>query len=761
MSGRLVTVLCATTAMIGWAGTYPAVAQTNQAVASAGDGLEEVIVTARRREEVLQTTPVSVSAISGATLDRLDIHGVDKIGQYIPNVASVATPGFIGGSATDIRGIGDHEVLITEDPPVGQYLDGVYVAGVTSTNFDLVDVQRVEVLRGPQGTLFGRNTTGGAINIVTKTPSDDFGIEEKFTYGSYDELATRTEINTGEIGESGVKAIVAYQHRQRDGYVDNINTPDNHDPGALGSDAVWVKLHGDWGALTADYSFDFDRLYGQSSYGQISYMLPANAAYFGQSPGLGGSTLTVNPNYTDRASLQPEPDDQVGELGHALTLQYDINSEISVKSITGYRQFWSRSYVAYAPPGLIGPTVTGIGPVTPYEGPTVQRLDQASEELQLLGKTDRWTYVAGLYYFHDRASENEQSDVTFVLSPALGINVTAPLVATQSTTSMAAFGQTSYRPPILDDKLEITTGLRYTYDRKSAVETGSTDIDGTDRFYNLSYNVTLNYQWTPDLMSYARLATGYKSGGFNLRSTPGISPNFAPEKAMAYEAGIKSEWLDHRLRVNLAAFYTNYDDLQVSQYTGYTLSGGNSGGVLNAAADYSGFELETEVRPVKELTIDASVGFVHPEYQQIYFPDPVTGILRNYASSAHIAFVPKWTNHLGVQYEFPGWDFGALILRADYSYESPKYFGIIDLPTQNPFADVTQAPPQNLISARVTLADVPIWGGKAMMETSLFGDNLLNDHYVVQAIDFGPSLGFAVKQYGEPRTFGFDIKVKY
>jgi len=760
MSGRLGTLLCVTTAIFGSIGILPVAAQTNQDTASSGDGLEEVVVTARRREEVLQTIPVSVSALSGATLDRLDIQGVDKIGLYMPNVASTATVGFIGGSATDIRGIGDHEILITEDPPVGQYLDGVYVAGVTTTNFDLVDVQRIEVLRGPQGTLFGRNTTGGAINIVTKTPSDDFGIEEKVTYGSFDNLTTRTEINTGDIGSSGLKAILAYQHRQGDGYVDNVNTSGEHDPGALGSDSVWFKLHGGWDAFSADYSFDFDRRYGQSPYGQISYALPMIAAYFGQSPGLGGSTLSINPNYADHVSLTPTPDDQLGELGHALTLQYDISPDITVKSITGYRQFWSYSYVAYAPPDLLGPTVTGLGPVSPYEGATSQRLDQASEELQILGKTDRWTYVAGLYYFHDRAAENEQSSLTYVLSPTLGVNITSPLVATQSTTSEAAFGQTSYRPPILDDRLEVTAGLRYTHDSKSAVEPG-TNINGTDKFYNLSYNVTLNYQWTPDLMSYVRLATGYKSGGFNLRSTPGISPNFAPEKAMAYEAGIKSEWLDHRLRVNLAGFYTNYDNLQVSQYTGYTLSGGNSGGVLNAAADYSGFEIETEVRPVKALTVDASVGYVHPEYQQIYFPDPVTGNLRNYASAAHVAYVPKWTNHLGVQYEFPEWEIGSLILRADYSYQSPKYFGIIDLPTQNPFTDQTEAPPQNLISARITLADVPVWGGKAMMETSVFGDNLLNDHYVVQAIDFGPAVGFAVKQYGAPRTFGFDVKVKY
>jgi iron complex outermembrane receptor protein len=761
MSGRLGRLLWATTAVAGSIGLFPAVAQTNQATASAGDGLEEVIVTARRREEVLQTTPVSVSALNGALLDRLDIQGVDKIGQFIPNVVTVATPGFIGGAAADIRGIGDHEILITEDPPVGQYLDGVYVAGVTTTNFDLVDVQRIEVLRGPQGTLFGRNTTGGAINIVTKAPSDDFGVEEKFSYGSYDAVISRTEMNTGLVGSSYFKAILAYQHRQEDGYVDNVNTSGNHDPGALGADSAWVKLHDDWGALSADYSFDFDRRYGQAPYGEISYTLPTIAAYFSQSQALGGSTYTVNPSYAGRVSVQPTPDAQLGNLGHALTLQYDLNSEVTMKSITGYRQFWSFSYVTYTPPGLIGPTFTGIGPVMPYYGTTSQRLDQASEELQLLGKTDRWTYVGGLYYFHDRAAENEQSSLTYVLSPTIGVNIVSPLVATQSTTSEAAFGQTTYRPPMLDDALEITTGLRYTHDSKSAVETGTTNIQGTDRFYDLSYNVTLNYQWAPDLMTYARLSTGYKSGGFNLRSTPGISPNFAPEKATAYEAGVKSEWLEHRLRGNFTVFYTNYNDLQVSQYTGYTVSGGNSGGVLNAAADYVGFELETEARPLKSVTIDASAGYVHPEYQKIYFPNPGTGALQNYASSSHFPYVPNWTNHLAVQYEFPDVQIGSLLFRLDYSYQSPKYFGIIDLPAQNPFAELTKASPENLVGARLTLADVVIWGGKANLETSFYGENLLNDHYVVQAIDFGSSLGFAVKQYGEPRTFGFDIKLKY
>ena len=167
----------------------PAPAQPTSGTATKDDkGLEEIVVTARRREEVLQTTPVSVSAFSGAAIDRMNLHSIHQVGNSIPNVVSIPSVGFIAGATTFIRGIGEHDILITEDSPIGQYVDGVYIAGPSTTNFDLVDVDRVEVLRGPQGTLFGRNTTGGAINIVTKKPDQNFGIEEKFTYGTYNEV---------------------------------------------------------------------------------------------------------------------------------------------------------------------------------------------------------------------------------------------------------------------------------------------------------------------------------------------------------------------------------------------------------------------------------------------------------------------------------------------------------------------------------------------------------------------------------------------
>jgi iron complex outermembrane recepter protein len=736
-------------------------AQTASGSAADSTGLEEVIVTARRREEVLQTTPLSVTALSGAQLEAHDVRGIDQISQFIPNVASVPTAGYVSGATTFIRGIGEHEILVTQDSPVGQYLDGVYIAGQTSTNFDLVDVQRVEVLRGPQGTLFGRNTTGGAINIVTKKPSDDFGIEEKFGYGSYNDINTRTEINTGAIGTTGITGIVAYQHRQMDGYVNNVNTPPDQDPGAMRSDAVWVKLHGDWDELRADYSFDFDKLHGQTPASPIAFASPELLAYYAHSPALGGATLVVNPSYQQNVSLPVIPEERIGILGHALTLQYDINPDLSVKSITGYRQFWLSSATSYAAPGLLGETVTGVAPVTPFIGTNGQRLLQYSEELQLLGSGERWNYVGGLYFFHDRVNENEQSEFTYLLSPTLGVNTQSPTVAEQSSESEAAFGQVNYRPPVLDDKLEITGGLRFTRDSKSIDQTAPIIDIQTKHYYNLSYNVTLNYQIAPDLMAYGRISSGYRSGGFNVRASAGQGLNFAPEKATVYEGGIKSEWLDHRLRVNASGFYTNYENLQVSQFTGETETGGNSSGVKNANADYAGFELEVEAKPIQSVTLDGGLGYVHPEYQQIYFPDPVTGLLRNYAGSARFPYVPEWTNHFGVQYEFPAQSFGRFILRSDYSYQSSKYFFTTDLPTQNPFNDLIKAPDQNLVSARLTLTDVSIWNGKANLEASFWGENLLNDHYLIQGVDFGPALGFATKTYGIPRRFGFDVRVRY
>lgn len=720
--------------------------------------LGEIVVTARKRSEALQTVPISVTAFTAQSLDRLNINTAEKIAQFTPNLTSAPTVGFIGGSSFSIRGIGEHEVLITGESPVAEYLDGVYIAGLTTTNFDLVDVQRIEVLRGPQGTLFGRNTTGGAINIVTKVPSDDFGAVQKFTYGSYNQFVSRTQVNTGKLGTSGLKAIISYQHRQMDGYVNNVNTRSSRDPGAINSDALWFKLNGSWGAVTANYSLDYNRLSGQTQAQQISFVSPTVAAYYGLSPGLGGETLVVDSKRLQNIDLPAIPNDKITNVGHALTLQYDIDSANEIKSISGYRRFSSHTYSSTSPAGILGPTVTGVAEVTPYLGKNAQHLTQYSEELQLIGNTKRLKYVAGLYYFHDRAVEDEFADLTFLISPTLGFNTTSSLLAAQKTTSESAYGQVSYTPPVFSDKLELTGGLRYTRDTKTIDQSSPLLNEDTRRFHNLSYNLTANYQWTRDFMSYVRVASGYRSGGYNLRAQAGQGVNFSPEAATVYEGGVKTEWFQHRLRANLSVFYTKYDDLQVAQFTG--VAAGSAGGVKNANANYAGFELELQARPTEGLTLDGSVGYVHPEYKSIYFPNPTTGALQNYASSAHFPYVPEWTSHVGAQYEHDLVDLGKLILRLDYSHESEKYFFTTSLPTQNPFNDLIKSPGQDLVSARLILADVSV-GGRLKLETSLWAENLLNDKYVAQGVDYGPALGFATKTYAIPRTIGIDLKITY
>jgi iron complex outermembrane receptor protein len=731
-----------------------------QAAEKAG-GLEEIVVTARRREEALQDTPVSVSALSTAALERSNVQQLDKLTQLVPNVAMTATPGFMGANTAFIRGIGSQEPSLSLDTAVGTYLDGIYLGRNTASNFDLVALERVEVLRGPQGTLFGRNTTGGAINLITKAPARDFGIEEKAGFASFGEWSSRTTVDTGELGGTGLSATVAYLHRKRDGYVDNPFAPDSKDPGSLLSNAVWAKLHGEWGAVKADYSFDYDRMKGVAPAFQLGYVTPAVAGYFANATN--GSRFTYSPGYLDTVPLRPLQQ-RVTIKGHALTLQADLTPELTVKSISGYRRFDAGLTTSYGPPGVFGPV---LGSATPQEVYVYQAdaktefARQYSQELQLLGTFERLNFVSGLYYFNEHTAETNPSSLAFVLSPTSAAFTRSLSQYAVRSRSYAAFGQASYTPPILDDRLEVTAGLRYTKDKKSAFQTAAIARQGRSSWHNTSYNVTLAYKWTPDVMTYARYGTGYRSGGFNVRATAaGQSFTFPPEKAKAAEIGFKTEFLDRRVRLNGALFHTKYDDLQVTIYT--NTAGGAATGFTNPArATFKGFEAELEAVPVDGLTLGASVGYVDAGYKSIYFPAPGTGVLTNYASISHFVYVPKWTTHVGAQYDFPETGVGRFSVRGDWSTMSKRWFHVNNLPTLNPFNDQIASGGWGQVDARVTLSDIPVhFGGRSEAEASFYVENLTNEHYRVSGIDFG-SLGFAGNVYSMPRRFGVDLKLAY
>ncbi len=758
MMRLLATAAISTLPATAWAQVDAAPPPADRATQPDSGALEDIVVTARRQAERLQEMPLSVSAVSGATIERLNIQSVEKIAQLTPNVSLTEGSGTITGISAFIRGIGNQDPLLSLDSPIGIYIDGVYQGRVGGAgSFDLIDLERVEVLRGPQGTLFGRNTTGGAISFTTRTPRDDFTIQEKAGYGNFNEWYSRTTLDTGEIGQSGIKASVAYLHRQRDGIIDNINAPNKRDPGVLNSDAVWAKVVGNWGALSAAYTYDYNNRKGVPLAFQIAGVTPDAAAFYGQSPGLGGNTLTVSPTRLKQIDQMVNPGQDATIQGHSLTLNYDINEALAVKSITAYRKFASSQPTRYAEPNLLGPVLdlaTGaisVQPVSPFFAPQNVDQHQWTQELQALGHTDHWKYVVGLYFFYEKFHEVNPNNFTFLPGGGIGINFNTVLDYRGSAKSYAAFGQVSWTPPILDEKLEITGGLRQTRDKKLirvlnfATPTAvPTLIADSKSFNNTSFNVSLNYKFTSDILAYGRIATGYRSGGFNAR---GGGLTFEPENATTYEIGFKSEFFDHRLRANAAAFFTRYRDLQVAQLVNL------AGFADNANANYPGFELEVQARPINGLTFDGSIGYVNPKYTLF----TQGGI--DYHKVGRFAYVPKVTTHIGAEYAFERFSIGQLSLRMDYSTSSKREFTAFNLPFLNPNADAITDPGQRWLSARVTLADVALGGGKATV--SGWAENLTNRDNVTAGIDFGPALGFAGRNYGLPRRYGIDLTFVY
>lgn len=733
-----------------------------QAQETAEIKLDEITVTARRQSENLQRVPVSVTAFSPEQIERLNVTSVDKLGQVIPNVAIVPIVGSPTGSIAFIRGIGNSDPLSSIDPPVGQYLDGVYIGRGTAGNFELVDLERIEVLRGPQGTLFGRNTTGGAINMVSRAPSKDMGAELKGGYGTFNEWYSRARFDTGAIYDTGLRASITVMHKERNGVIDNPAQPSNKDPGAQASDSVWARVNGQWDKLTLDYSIDYTNLTSRPAPFQISYANARTGGYYGLSPANGGDALVIDPTRRrDVLTFQVTDPQRTEIVGNSLTAQYEFSDYAMIKSITAYRDYLRRGPLPYGPGNLRGLTATGVQNVILNNSNITQKQQQYSEELQLLGKAGEFSYIVGFYYFSEKSKENATTRLTTIAATGIGTPVTSRSIFTSKGESYAGFGQLTYTPGFMDDKLELAVGLRQSHDRKELDQVLAVARNPVRTFNNFSFNTTATYRWTDDVSTYARVGTGYRSGGFNARASATAPINFDPEKATVYEGGVKSTLLDQRLRINASVFYTDYNDLQVTQFTGTTSAGG-AGFILNANADYKGFEFEMRALPVDSIEVYGNIGYVDPEFSQIFFPTPANpAILDNYASIAHFPYVPKWTISGGAEYSKPMGDLGTFNASVDYVWNSKRWFHTVNLPNVNPFNDEIADPSHGILNTRVGLSDIPLGGSDALLAINFWVQNLANTQYRSMGIEFGANQGFAGNVWGLPRTMGIDMKVKF
>lgn len=732
--------------------------------------LDDIVVTARRSAESLQRVPVAITALSGDFIERQRLTDATELTRLAPNLLVAALPGNISGAAVYVRGIGNNEPSSVAEAGVGIYLDGVYLARSAGALFDVVDVERIEVLRGPQGTLFGRNTIGGAVQFVTKKPRDDFHFSAKAGYGRYNDLLLRTRIDTGLIGGTPIKLSFSGQHRQNDGYVNSLVTPGSRDPGATNNDSFVIAASSDLGSVTIDYSFDYSHRRGVDPFFQLVAASPDVQQYYASSPSFGGTAFQISPvrlSNVHNTGFLTDAGQRIFKsasknTGHTLNLAYEVTPHLTFKSITGYRRFSQNTITDLSGNGGLrgvaldaefNPFVTDVVPYTAYISPVKQR--QFSQELQASGKFATISYLLGAYYFKEKSSEFNDQRVTFVLPGGQAGLQLQPVQAFNGTNSSTAiFGQVSWKPHFLEEKLELTGGLRYTHDSKSLTIAGDVQpsISAEAEFNNVSWLGSLSYQIDRDVMMYARASSGYRSGGINPRAS--VINTFAPEKVMSYEAGLKAELFDRQLRLNLAGFVTDYKDRQISQFAAG--SGGATSLTVNAGkVKFQGFEGEMVWIPVKGLVFDASVGLVDTKYKQFLFRDPVTNVISDVRASAKATYTPKWTYHIGGEYHHELDSFSARV-RVDYSVRTSIYFNALDNTT--PFNEDIRSPTDKNLNARVSFEDIDM--GAAQLEIGVWGNNLTNQQILNFGIDFG-SLGFAGAVFKEPATYGIDAKISF
>lgn len=543
-------------------------------VANASYGIEEVMVTARRTVESIQTTPVAVTALGSEALKTAQVQTIADLSRTTPNL-NISTGG--GGPASlvflSIRGQTQGQPSTSADPAVATYIDGVYYARPTGGDLDLFDVAQAEVLRGPQGTLFGRNTTGGAINVQTNDPTQDFEALVQTGVGNLGKRQFQSMVNVPLIDDE-LAARLVFRYLEDEGY-SQFERLGNRNAGDVDSNyAGRLKMRWApedkpfWAVLAADYS-EF-RSNGQATTtlamnpdldlgGGFTTGMALGLVGFDPAPFLTtGSNFRTNYGYDDTGFGLDEPHEENSSRGASVTVNVELG-DIEFKSITAYRENVTDNTL-----DLDGLPINLVSFRSSYDQ------QQFSQEFQFSGSIDKIDWIAGAMYFREESEEFAESRSFSFLNPA------APLGRGTSgdteNTSMGVFGQLNYQ---LTDKLRATAGYRYTRDRREivrhplidvtsgqcAIPAANRDVPGgacdqsqAVNFDYPSWLLSIDYQLDEDILLYAKTSGAAMAGGWNLRGN--FAPAFSPEKVRDVEGGIKADLLDRRLRTNLAVFHT-------------------------------------------------------------------------------------------------------------------------------------------------------------------------------------------------------------
>lgn len=693
----------------------------------AGRMVEEIVVTARMRTEDLQSAPIAISAYGGEALEYRGVDRLDDVARFVPSLTLENNPSFGGASnsaAIYLRGIGQKEFLPTTEPGVGLYVDGVYVARSVGAILDIVDIERLEVLRGPQGTLFGRNTIGGAISVTTvkPQPGGEFEGHVSVTGGTDDLRRIKGALHI-PLNETLAARITAASLKQ-DGYVKRSDGIDLGDDDTLTGRIALAWEPND--RFQGDFSFEATRTRENgpalrlldidfTDLSQLDGVVAAppppmafihNVTAGATAPGVpcaatdpAGSGVTFNPDApncydaryigTDGPNEGTAPAFSKSDLYAAsATLSYELTPEVTLKSITAWRDLDA----SFARDGDHSPHR-----IAQYFDDLEQT--QFTQELQLIGSQDRMNWIVGFYYFEEDGDNINILDFTVSNFQSGG---------KFDNRSWAGFAQLSYD---VTDQLQLTVGGRYTDEKKSFLpqqvifqnyfagisqvvppgnplaaldapflQAGEPILPAVKKSITIKEftpMVSLSYDVSEELMVYASYSEGFKSGGFTQRvfppvvagftappGTPDLDliPTYEPEFVEVYELGFKSRLFDRRLRFNGAVFWTDYEDLQVQVFNSVAPVTENIG-----KATIKGLELELQAAPGDGWLIDASLAWLDAGY------DRIDTALTLIGDDFDFERVPDFTASLGVSKAFELADLGELVTRIDWSYRASTY----------------------------------------------------------------------------------------
>ncbi len=730
-------------------------------------GIEEIVVTAERRESNIQDVPIAMNAFSGNTLETLQVADIGDLQSLVPNLS--VHVGDANNAVAYIRGVGQVDSIAFFEPGVGIYLDDVYLGRAQGAFLNVIDVERIEVLRGPQGSLYGRNTVGGAIKYISASPTDELSGNAVLTLGDYGRIDAKATLS-GPLSDS-ISGRLTVAKFGRDGYADNIfNGEDDGD-----QDTTFIR-----GVLRADLSESV------SAQLAIDYTnsdpdhsrTPAketDIAVFTVDPYTFATSTNVYAADLDPFQLNADFNntEETQTQGMDLRVEWNISDALTFKSISSYRELDYGTEL-----DLDGTPQNAFGIFY------FNDQEQTTQEFQLNWAEDHYSGLLGLYYFNEEGTTFDGGVFNNLLLASSG-------TSSFSADSYAVFGHIDYG---FSDKLTATLGFRYT-DEKKDYERLVEDFDltalaglffnpdlsvgysnpgllnprsvdlpvgvglGTPRplanpapanFSNFSPKIGLKYQINADSQVYTSLSTGFKSGGFNGRLADGQLDPYDEETLNSIEIGYKSQFMNNRIRFNAAIFHNNYEDLQVSSFEA-TADGSAILPVFTNAgkAIIQGLEIDTSIVLSERLTLNANIGILDTKYKEFITGDTASNQLVDISDQRHLVNSPDLDTYIGFNYEVPVKNIGTLTFLGDISYRDKTYLEINS-------SETLAQDGYSIANAAIRLdSEDGDW------QFILGGKNLGDKRYRTHAFDLSAFPGVELGYYNAPRTYSLSAKYSF